>query len=177
MKYSRNEEKAFDLGFTIDKDGNVINPKGKKLKCHINSNGYLVFSIRIEKTHTIKIRVHRFQAFFKFGSEIYNNDNVIRHLNGNQLDNSWNNIGIGSQLDNALDKLPEVRAKASYIASRHKIKFDDEIVKQIRLDYENGVSYNKLMNKYHIKSKGTIFYIIKKRILDIDKYLNDIKTS
>lgn len=43
MEYSRNEEKAFKLGFTIDKDGNVTNPKGGKVKGRIDLRGYLIF--------------------------------------------------------------------------------------------------------------------------------------
>lgn len=119
--------------------------------------------------------MHRFQAYFKFGDEIYKNDAVVRHLNGNPLDNSWDNIEIGSQQENNLDKLPEVRTKAAYLASRKKVKFNDDIVKQIRLDYKNGLNYSELMSKYDIKSKGTISYIVKKRILDVEKYINDIK--
>lgn len=161
MKYSKNEEKAFKLGFTIDKDGNVTNPKGKKIKGHVNMNGYLIFSVRYNQTHTIKIGVHRFQAYVKFGDLIYNDKIVIRHLNGNSLDNSWDNIDIGSQGDNMFDKLPEVRTKMAYIASRKIVKFNDKIVKEIRLDYEKGMTYNELMKKYNISSKGTIYYIIK----------------
>lgn len=175
MEYSRNEEKAFKLGFTIDKDGNVTNPKGGKVKGRIDLRGYLIFSVKYKKIYTIKIGVHRFQAYFKFGDEIYKNEVVVRHLNGNPLDNSWNNIEIGSQQENNLDKLPEVRTKAAYLASRKKVKFNDDIVKQIRLDYKNGLNYRELMSKYGIKSKGTISYIVKKRILDVEKYINDIK--
>lgn len=73
MEYSRNEEKAFKLGFTIDKDGNVTNPKGGKVKGRIDLRGYLIFSVKYKKIYTIKIGVHRFQAYFKFGDEIYKN--------------------------------------------------------------------------------------------------------
>ena len=90
-------------------------------------------------------------------------------MNGNSLDNSKNNIAIGTASDNAIDKSPDTRRRVSMIASRatsDKIKrISDEVVLEIREDRANGMSYIDLMTKYNISSKGTLSYIVNRRII------------
>lgn len=79
---------------------------------------------------------------------------MVRHLNGNKLDNSFENIAIGTQQDNMLDK-----PKHKRIEWASHPKYDYESIKKDRL---LGMTYRELMNKYNISSKGTISYIINK---------------
>ncbi|MFP3668022.1 HNH endonuclease [Priestia sp. SIMBA_032] len=88
---------ASQRGYTVNKDGEVLNPKG----------GIVVGSIRNTKKYFYKtfgitylgmsrpILVHRFVAYKKFG-EVALEGECIRHLNGNSLDNRPDNIDIGT---------------------------------------------------------------------------------
>lgn len=40
--------------------------------------------------------IHRLQAYQKFGDKIYEDGIVVRYLNGDRYDNSYDNIGIGT---------------------------------------------------------------------------------
>lgn len=168
------ERIALEKGYTITKDGIVFSFRGKKLSLIKNKYGYLYFNVR-KDGKVVKILVHRFQAYIKFGKAIYDNGIVVRHLNGNSSDNSFDNIGIGTQQDNNLDILLEDRAKKAYFASRKNIKYNDEVAKQIHLDHNNGISYTNLMKKYNISSKGTISNIIKNRVLNITEHIEKSK--
>lgn len=85
---------------------------------------------------------------------------VVRHLNGNILDNSITNIEIGTNSDNMMDIPEKIRQKRSSNANK---KYPDDIVSLIKSDREKGMSYKELMNKYNILSKGTLSYIINNR--------------
>ena len=78
---------------------------------------------------------------------------VIRHLDGNSLNNKEENIEIGTSSDNMFDIPEKVRIKKSALANRI---YSNELIKQIRKDKELGLSYKDLMKKYNIKSKGTL---------------------
>lgn len=169
------EKFAYEKGYRIDKNGVVTSMNGRILKLRTNTCGYYVFGVKLYGNKVENVTVHRFQAYTKFGNELYQPNIVVRHLNGNPLDNSYNNIAIGTIQDNVFDIPPEVRAMSAYIASRKRIKYDDDLVKLIRLDHENGVSYKQLMQKYNISSKGTLNNIINKRILDYDEHFEKAK--
>lgn len=97
---------ASSQGYRVDKDGSVIFPgKQKKLT---NTNGYLLFSINSSKK-ALRIYLHRLQAYQKYGDSIFEDGIEVRHLNGNSLDNSYDNISIGTHTDNMRDKSPYVR--------------------------------------------------------------------
>ena len=78
---------------------------------------------------------------------------VIRHLDGNSLNNKEENIEIETSSDNMFDIPEKVRIKKSALANRI---YSNELIKQIRKDKELGLSYKDLMKKYNIKSKGTL---------------------
>lgn len=147
---------AYIKGYTIDKDGNVFyNNKKRKL---YNYNNYLRFSIRHNKIHYY-IKVHQFQAYQKFGDKIFESDIEVRHLNGNSLDNSYENIDIGTHQDNVLDMPQEIRIKKAKYASSFMQKYNH---KEIYDYYMTCQSYKKTMNHFKIPSKNTIHFIIKK---------------
>jgi hypothetical protein len=123
---------------------------------------YYNFDIRIgprNENKKIHCMIHRLQAYQKFGDKIYEKGIVVRHLNGDRYDNSYDNIGIGTIIDNKNDIPKEL---ISINCGQIKRKYSKEIVENIRKDYENGLSYSSIMTKYHITSKGTIHYIIHK---------------
>ena len=154
--FNRNEVIAYDLGYRVNKKGQLIGLKGKPIGSI--SNGYYKFKIR-QNSGYINCLTHRLQAYQKYGMNIYKSGIVCRHLNGNSLDNSMDNIAIGTQSDNMMDMKPEVRkAKGIHASSFAQIHNHDEII----LFYNKEKSYSKTMDKFNISSKGTLHYILNK---------------
>ncbi len=86
----------------------------------------------------------------------------VRHFNGNELDNSHDNILIGTASMNSMDRPEEKRISMAINASYKNRILTDEQVKELIKDRSEGMSYGKLMTKYNISSKGTISYMIQK---------------
>ena len=157
------EKSAYRIGYRVTKEGQLVSFTGRKLKCFLNSYGYYVETIRDPNKLNkglAQLRVHRLQAYQKFGDRIYEEGVVVRHLNGISTDNSWDNIAIGSCRDNALDvpsekRLTRCRHAAKFIPLRYSL----EKILRIKEDRQMGMSYSQLMRKYDISSKGTISYI------------------
>ena len=152
----RIEEYCYSKGYRITAGGRFINPKG----IEINGNkysGYLCTSIRgFPKKKNLLF--HRMQSFQKYGVAIYEKGIVTRHFNGNKLDNSWDNILIGTQKENMMDVPENIRIARSLYAASFNIKYNKEEIKKYHL--ENGKSYIKTMNEFNISSKGTLHYIL-----------------
>ena len=158
MEYTYYEKVLFDLGYKVEKDGTCISKSGKILLGTIN-NGYKTISTKL-LGKTIKVRVHRLQPYQKFGEEIYKENIMIRHMDSNSLNNSWDNLKIGTHSDNMMDQSKEIRINKA--SNAHK-KYSDELVIEIKADRDSGYSYKDLMLKYNISSKGTLSNIINVR--------------
>lgn len=150
------------LRYTIDNDGILKNRKGE-----IIGKGQIKGRYRIQKKIDGKKRdifLHRLQAFQKYGREIYKKGIMVRHLDGNPKNNSWDNIAIGTARDNAMDIPKEIRIRSGRIASAKTVKYGN--VDEIRKYHiDNGNSYIKTMEKFGISSRGTLYHILKKRII------------
>lgn len=156
------EELALIKGYTVTKEGILLNRNGKQVKGKLKSKkqDYYVFDIRIgprnenKKVHCL---IHRLQAYQKYGNELYKEGIVVRHLNGDRYDNSYDNIAIGTIQDNK-DDIPKelVSINCGHIGR----KYSKETIESIRNDYKQGLSYSDIMTKYNISSKGTIHYVI-----------------
>ncbi len=149
--------KAQKKGYTIDKFGNLYNPVGKKIIGSIN-NKYKVATCGLDK-----FSFHRFQAYQKFGRRIFKPEIVVRHLDGDHLNNSWDNIDVGSHRDNMLDKPAEVRLKAAHIAAQSLKKLKPDQVNELKRLHKSGWSYMSLMSRYKIASKSTIYRVVKNK--------------
>lgn len=147
-----------EKGYYVDKKGDVFNKDGKSISLSSNNKGtgYKSFNIRVNGSNPTRSFVHRLQAFQKFGDVIFKEDMVIRHLNGDSLDNSFENIGIGTLSDNMLDIPKEKR-----VLNASNPKHDHEKIIQ---DFKNGYTYKEIMEKYDITSKGTVSFIINKSL-------------
>lgn len=164
----KKEEIAFKKGYRINIDGEIVNPNGKIIKGSIlncRNIKYRKFNIRDFNNNIIRIKVHRLMGYQKFGNKIYDETMQIRHLNGNSLDNSYNNIGIGTASENANDKDEKVRKESAHKASLSSSKYDKDFVDSLKKDRNDGLTYKELMDKYHISSKGTISFLINSRTL------------
>ncbi|MEH7532283.1 HNH endonuclease, partial [Priestia megaterium] len=88
---------AINIGYTVSKSGEIINPKGRVVRgtiIKIKNSSYKTFAIN-DKGMSRPILVHRFVAYRKFG-DVALDAECIKHLNGNSLDNQPNNIEIGT---------------------------------------------------------------------------------
>ena len=151
---------AKQKGYYVDKQGNVYSPN-KKLSLKTRYDRYL-FSIRFNGER-INIPVHKFIAYLKFGEKLFNEEIVVRHLNDISLDNTWDNIGIGTQSDNMLDIPVKKRKEIAVNASNYVRRFTDGEVKNILNDRSKGFTYKDLCEKYDT-SKGTLSYLFNKSL-------------
>jgi len=160
QQYNMNEMEAFKKGYRCI-DGCIISPYGRKLKLSLTTTGYLKFSIstgsRSDGTRKKKtVLVHRLVAYQKYGDRIYRRC-VVRHLDGDCINNDPGNIAIGSQMQNILDMNPEDRMHKSLVAANARRIFSDPEIKKIRAEHR---SYKKTMGKWGISSKGTLHHIL-----------------
>ena len=150
---------AYKKGYRISNEGYAISYTGKPMKLRISPSGYYVFNARINNILRI-IYVHQLQAYQKYGESVFCCF-CVRHIDGNKLDNSIENINIGSHSDNMMD-IPELnRIKKSSLAN---VKYTFLEVQKIIEFYNKCKSYKKTMIEFNISSKGTLFYIINKRM-------------
>ena len=151
------EEIVTKRGYIVTEEGILLNPKGCKTG-YFHKDGYVKTSLRINKK-VVGLYAHRLQAFQKYGKKLFIEGVVVRHLNGNSLDNSWINIAIGTHSDNMMDIPEQIRIKKAKHASSFLKKYNnDEIIEF----YNTCKSYKKTMDKFNIPSKGTLNYIVKK---------------
>jgi len=163
-KKKKNVIIAFERGFRVEKDGSVLGLKGNKLKMSRIGGKfpYFFFSLR-NAGERITVPVHILCAYQKFGDKALTCE-CVRHLDGNSLNNSYENIAIGTFSENRMDIPEEVRKRTATIASHSFImKWDEEDVKKIKEYYKGCHSYKETMNKFGILSKGSLHFILHKR--------------
>jgi hypothetical protein len=154
------EQIAYEKGYRVTKDGNLLNPKGDKIGS-INNHGYERTTIKINSKDVV-IKTHRLQAYQKYGDKLYEDGIVVRHLNGNALDNSWDNIATGTQVENLKD-IPLKQRQLNALQSAHKrIKHPKEFVDELKEEYRVLKSYAKLSRKFNL-SYDTTYYLINQR--------------
>ena len=108
----------------------------------------------------MSILVHRLVAYQKFGDEIFVKDKVVRHLDGNSLNNSDNNIAMGTNCENQRDIPKNVRNSRAINAANKIRRFTDEMIKKLRKEYNSLRSYKKIMESWNISSKGSLHYML-----------------
>ena len=134
-------------------------PLGTYIKYTKSRGNYAQFTIFFygKRAH---IGVHRLVAYQKFGDEVFKPGIQTRHKDGNSLNNSDDNILIGTAKENAADKTEYNKMKSVMMGATAIRKFSDEKVNEIRSLREKGWNYPRLMAEYGIKSKGTLFSIL-----------------
>lgn len=151
--------RAYEKGYRVRHNIVYGLTKKKPLNLNCTQSGYLYFNLRLgKKSH--KVFLHRLVAYEKYHEKLFEPGIVVRHLNGNRKDNSFNNICIGTQSENMLDRNPEQRLAHAIKASSYIRKYTKEQVAQIKADYSNGLGYKALMEKFNISSKGTLHFIL-----------------
>lgn len=148
---------AYSVGYRISKLGEIINPKAEKINGYFWENRNF-FNIRNGEKF-LKISVSKLQAFQKFGEESFKDKIIVRHLNQNSMDNSFENIAIGTRSDSMFDQTPEQRLARSKHATSFVTKYNHD---EVYAFYSECKSYKKTMDKFDIGSKGSLNFIIKK---------------
>ena len=126
-------------------------------------NGYMCYGTRLYGKN-VHLKYHKLLAYHLFGDSIFEDGILVRHFNGNNLDNSPENIKLGTALDNYYDMTSEQREKGITVLNSMNDKcveinrvFDDETVIKILKDRENGYTYSELSEKYNTR-KSTLSY-------------------
>lgn len=150
---------AIKKGYKIDKDG-VCYKNDSIIKGCMGNRPYKAINIRLKGTRKqIRISVHRLQAYLKFGSKIFEDNVVVRHLDNNSLNNSWDNIAIGTRSMNMLDVPQDIRKGRALKSSKLRRKLNTKQYKSIFLDRNSGMKLRELSKKYKI-SMSTASYIL-----------------
>lgn len=153
---------AYRVGYRIDSQGLLLNPDGNTIKGNVDKNGYRHTSRKYAKNIVQKLYFHRLQAYQLYGDKLFDPEMVVRHLNGDKLDNRPGNIAIGTQKQNMLDRPIEDRLAHALKGSAAQKKLTAEQVKQLRADRCSGMKYAELMSKYGI-GKSTVSYIVNRK--------------
>lgn len=155
-------KKAVDSGMLKVVNGEVYyNGKKRKLRyCKLVGN-YTRVTVNIYSDGVSRpIFVSRLVAYIKYGDKIFEKGIQVRHLDGDSTNNDSNNIAIGTQSENMMDKPEEERIRLAHNALKYYRKFNDKQLQNIREFYRETRSYKQTMEKFNIVSKGTLNYII-----------------
>lgn len=154
----RKEQIAFEKGYRIDCLGKILGLSGSELKGRVSNHGYLTFGFR-HKTKTYQLHFHRLQAYQKYGDNMFEKGLVCRHIDGDKLNNSYDNIVIGTQSENMMDIPAHIRMASALKATSFVKKHDHDLINDFHV---NCGSYDKTMREFGISSKGTLHFILEK---------------
>lgn len=158
--YSRNEAVMFSKGYTVDKYGRLFNKLGVEVIGSVDNRGYRATGMRTPDNRVVRVYFHRMVAYAKFKNKIYQDGTVVRHLDGNPLNNSWDNIDIGSYSDNMMYIPKSIRVTNAGLAN---MKYDKDMVNMIKDLRSKGLKYADIMKETGIHNKSVISYIINHR--------------
>lgn len=157
-------KQAFNLGYRVSIDGNLI-LKGINVnhKLYLNNRGYFMFSIPAISGQTKNISVHRLQAFQKFGEKTFSSK-CVRHLNNNKLDNSCDNIAIGTHAENYNDRDLTTKAQ-QYLKVAHKnIKYPIPLRNKIRRLHLKKLTIREISDRVEVPYKS-VYEIVSGRTI------------
>lgn len=159
IRFSEIERLSYKRGYFVDNSGQMFTPKKSLVKTK-NKKGYIRCTVSVDGKN-ITLTAHRLVAYQKYGDKIYEDGVVVRHLDGNKINNTHENIMIGSNRDNCMDVPDEQRLKKAINASKKTIKYDADEVYNFYI--ECGRSRKKTQEHFNISSGGTLHYILKNR--------------
>lgn len=129
--------------------------KDKLVKGSISDN-YHKIGVKV-KGKSCKIYVHRLVGYQKYGDSLFESSLVLRHVDNNPLNNLEDNIVLGSNSENMMDKPSDLRYSMAKHAASFLIKHDYDRVKNFHKEHK---SYKLTMETFHISSKGTLHHIL-----------------
>jgi hypothetical protein len=164
-KSNRLLKAAFERGYRVNERGEVVSPKGRvrKPQQHLKKCGYCVaiFTVDDREGTSYPLRVHRLLAYQMFGDRVFEPGIEVRHLDGNSLNNTPENIALGTPSQNALDRPPIDRRLHASVAGKAQSPHTDETWAAVRADRAAGMGYKKLRAKYGIGLSTLSFQLSK----------------
>jgi hypothetical protein len=162
---------AYDNGYRCTRDGHIIlnNKCVSLIRKEFKGTGqvtptpYYLFIPEYRGSNENPIRVHRFVAYCKYGLEAFSH--LVRHHNNNSLDNSWDNLLLGTTRDNTLDIPVEIRRERAQRAGLKKRKLteeDEKNIMKLRKLNKDKWTYDLLADRYGVCRK-TIQNILARR--------------
>jgi len=149
---------AYRRGYRVESDGQIRSPSGSIIRGyedHTHSKPYVLIAIRCHG-RMYKFRAHRLAAYQKFSNTIFESGTIVRHYNDDSLDNSLDNIVIGTRKDNHNDAVRN--------GTKKQRKLSDKEVRIARAKYAQGESGTQLAKRFGI-SKSVMY-----RILNGERY-------
>lgn len=145
-------------GYCVDESGNVF-LKDKEVGQWTNNDGYRYIYLKISGNKCI-IFTHRLMAYQKFGMVIFDKKIHVRHLDGNRINNSFDNIAIGTASENRMDIPRHIRVAIGKKAnSLRKISAPTiDFVMKLISDRKSGLTISEIMQKHSI-SKDRYYYV------------------
>ena len=154
MKHSEKIRFAVLKGVRFDFDSQeIITHTGKRVKPKIyGSQRYPSYTIAVKQKQRISFAIHKFAAYILYGEEALKHGVVVRHLDGNVLNISKENIKLGSPKDNEHDKPASIRSWVASMARRAQIqkgisspnkKISDDLALELLREYKNAKSGRK----------------------------------
>lgn len=160
------EIEGYNNDYFITEDGDVISVKrGKKilLKKRVNSRGY--YYVNLWKNGKYKsICIHRLVGIYFV--ENNNGFNVLNHIDGNKLNNRYDNLEWCDQVHNMKEasRMGLLKIKRGAESNLYSGKLNIDISNMIRSIRSNEkLSYDKIAKMFDV-SKATIINICKNRI-------------
>ncbi len=157
---------AHRMGIRVERDGTPIGTRGRPVKGYVNINGYRTVTFNLGKRPnriTRAVYVCWLQAFQKYGENFFLAE-ATRHFNGNRQDDSWDNIVIGSDQDNSMDRPKEQRQRMAQAAADAARVFTEDQVLEMRRLKQGGMSLRLLCERFSLKSKSHMSQIVNCKI-------------
>ena len=152
---SKNMIRVHEQGFRINENGSLINKRGHYVEAEV-IGGYFRKKLTVGGSQ-YSLPLHRLQAYQKFGDEMFGDGIVVRHINGISWDNSFENIEIGTHMQNMQDKTREDQLKglsaANKVSRANKQDAPHDTMMLIGGARASGMSVEQVYCTYRISKK------------------------
>lgn len=146
-------------GYRVNDSGDVIGPGGVTRKPYVNpKKPYQLFSLKDERGRHGHFFGHKLAAFQKFGEAALKPGVHVRHIDGNSLNNSPENLELGSASENMMDRSAVARRRSGTHAASFRRKLTPEQVDEFRRRRRSGEYLDALCAEFGI-AKSTGSYI------------------
>lgn len=133
LKNQRALQIAWDRGYRVTETGTVHRLNGEPVRVGTSPKGYGYIKIQCRPegiNHMVS--VHRLAAAGKYGIEAVLRSPLVRHLNDVKTDNSSENIALGDNRANYMDRSREQRVAVALQAAVFTRTVPVEVVREIR---------------------------------------------